>query len=1108
MSDSNLPEPDPRPADDTPVRRIRRLVDAGKEAEQSAAASDLPAHPTGEPDSTGGWYGEFSHTPPPAPVPPVPPVSQSQRHPTGAPESTAGWYGQAAPLDDRSIPPDPDATPPARRAADESPTIPPFIPQRGPSLNVPPRADEFDANATQVSPSAYRSAPPFIPQQPAQPVPQAAPPARRPAPPLQRSARRGRAGCLVRGLVGLLVGLILIFGGAATWAVLQYLDIARTLPDVAGLKDKASKFETTRILDRNGNVLYEILDPNAGRRTYVPLNRISPYLVAATIATEDKGFYSHPGFDLWAIIRAFWANYTSGEIVSGASTITQQLARALLLAPEESGQKTYERKAREAVLAAEITRRYSKDEILELYLNEIYYGNLSYGVEAAAETYFQTSADKLTLAQAAFLAGLPQAPSVYDIFSNRDAALNRQKQVVLLMYQLSQERDCIEVSNSPQRICVDETQAAAAVQDIEQANFQAPTYSIRYPHWVNYIRALLEAQFDAQTIYRSGFSVYTTLDPVLEDQAYEIVRNQVSALSGRNVTNGALVAIQPSSGEILAMVGSADFDNEAISGQINMALIPRQPGSSIKPITYLAAFEKGWTPATVIWDVPSQFPPSGNPDDQRPPYEPVNYDGRFHGPVSARVALANSFNVPAVKALQYVGIYDPNNNGSGLIGMARRLGITTLTRDDYGLALTLGGGEVTLLEMTSAFATLSNNGLRLPAVAITRITDYTGNLVYEYKRPGGEQAVRPELAYLVTSILADNEARTPMFGPNSALNLPFPAAAKTGTTNDYRDNWTMGYTPDLAVGVWVGNANYTPMEGVSGVTGAAPIWSEFMQYAVPRLTGGGASQFTRPANVVEKVICVASGSEPSDRCGLQRSEVFAADHLPPNKDNDLWKKVNIDTWTGLTASGDCANYSAEKEALNVTDPFAVRWLRETDEGREWAKSQGFDEPFFFVPERECRASDPRPNIYFPALKEDQTITASPLDIYAVVDASDDFRRFRLEWGLGNDPSDWNTLLENVTDRVPQPDRIYTWDLKDVPAGNITLRIYVESTEDRYAEKVIHLKINVPTPTPTLTPTPTVTPTPTQTPTITPTPTPTQTPVPPTPTETPTPTVGA
>ncbi|MBE0408508.1 MAG: transglycosylase domain-containing protein, partial [Anaerolineales bacterium] len=753
---------------------------------------------------------------------------------------------------------------------------------------LPRRVDQIDADATRVTPAAYGNRSTRLPSashtsrtthsriQPTD------------AAPAKRFNWSKGMGCILRlAIVGLFFVVILVIG-AGSFILYQYYSIAATLPNVEDLRDRAAQFETTRILDRDGNVLYEILDPSAGRRSYVPLERISPYLVAATVAVEDKDFYSHPGFDATAIVRAFWQNYQSGETVSGASTITQQLARALLFTPDER-QRTYERKLREAILAEEITRRYTKDEILELYLNEFYYGNLAYGVEAASLTYFSTSADKLTLAQAAFLAGLTQAPSVYDIYTNRDVTLRRAEQALFLMYRASQEQGCIYVSNTPQRVCVDALAVAASSSELENTEFASPRIEMRYPHWVTYIRSLLEEQYDPQTIYRSGFTVHTTIDPDLQQAAQRIVAENVALLEENNAHNGALVAIQPNTGEILAMVGSADFYNPAIDGQVNMAISPRQPGSAIKPLTYTAAFEMGWTPATLIWDVPSEFPPSGRADDPRPPYKPTNFNNRFHGPVTVRDALANSYNIPAVKALDFVGIYDDpeTRREEGLIAFAQRLGITTFTRDDYGLSLTLGGGEVSLLEFTGAFAVYANGGRMLPPVAITRIVDHNGNEVYRYNPPAGDIVIRAEHAFLISSILSDNQARTPMFGANSVLNLPFPAAAKTGTTNDFRDNWTMGYTPDISVGVWLGNADYTPMQNITGVAGAGPIWAEFMNYAVAHLTAGNPSPFARPSGIIERVICSVSGTEPSRWCPNQRGEIFAADQLPLPSDEDL-----------------------------------------------------------------------------------------------------------------------------------------------------------------------------------------------------------------------------
>ena len=906
---------------------------------------------------------------------------------------------------------------------------------------------------------------------------------------------KGNNSCLVKAIIFFLFSIVVLIIIAGAFLVYQYFTIAATLPSVDDMKSRASQFETTRFFDRNGDLLYEMIDPNAGRRTYIPLEKISPYVIAATIAVEDKEFYNHPGFDPVALVRALVQNYLSGEVVSGASTITQQLARGLFMTDTEATEISVRRKAREIILSAEMTRRYSKNEILELYLNEFNYGNLAYGIEAAAETYFNTTANQLNLFQAAFLAGLPQAPGIYDIFSNREDTLFRNKQVLVAMYDVSKEKNCIYVSTIEDRICVSAQEAADAYIASEAYPFVQRANPMVYPHWVTYIRYLLETKYDAQTIYRSGFRVYTTLDPQLQQEADRVVQEQVAALADKKATDGALVAIQPKTGQILAMVGSADFYNDAIAGQINMALRPRQPGSSIKPLTYAAAFEKGWTPSTLIWDVPSEFPPSGDPNDTRDPYIPVNYDGKFHGPVTVRSALANSFNVPAVKALQYVGIYDDPTSPQqdGLIAFARRMGITTLDRNDYGLSLTLGGGDVTLLDMASAFSVFADNGQRVEPVAITRIEDFQGNEIFQVEEPKAVQAISAEHAYLITSILSDAKARAPMFGTNSILNLSFTAAVKTGTTNDYRDNWTIGYTPDLVVGVWVGNADYSPMENTSGVSGAAPIWAQVMEYGVPYLTDNNPSGFVRPEGIVEKVICTASGTEPSDYCSDQRSEIFAHDQLPLPKTEDLWKMANLDTWTNLLASPACQGYTSEKYVLNVTDEFAKKWITETSQGQNWAKSVGFEDPVIFTPARVCQPDDPRPNLVFVGLDDFESITDNPLELYTVVDATANFKSFYLEFGEGNNPGAWMRLVDEGGNKSSQPQKMLTWDLSEVSPGMVSLRLYMKSDNNGYAEKLFRLNIQVPTKTPTVTPTATATSTSTATPTLTATPTPSATP---------------
>ena len=1147
------PEEDKSNGHERPQDRFRRLIadddfeekDAAGEEERQEDLEDTPQtfRPIGHTDKTGAWGSELDEEyldhlqqtqVPEADVDASEASVPIARHPTGAPEQTGGWYYDKAgkpvastlsmPVTpDEPAAPDQDAEPPATFHPGAS-TVPPeqemFPPVYKPL--VPMQVEETDMDATQVTPAAYRPAnserkPLAKPGSMSKPDPISKPVSRptrefapiAPAPvnigPDTESVRTSRkggngnlSGCLARVGIGLLFIGIFIAVVFFSFGIYKYFAIvnAEDFPDVRNLYSSASQFETTTILDRNGNTLYEIVDPQAGRRTYVRLDQISPYMIASILATEDKEFYNNPGYDPMAMLRAIWQNRISGETVSGASTITQQLARILLLSPEERYKQTMERKEREIVLAAEITRLYSKDEILELYLNEVNFANYSYGIEAAAQTYFNTNAANLTLAQSTFLAGIPQSPGVYDIFTNREETLRRHRDVILLTYELSQEKSCIDVSTQSHPVCISAPEADQARLEIEQYNFQPKAFTRYYPHWVEYIRAQLIEEYGEEVIYRSGFKVYTTLDNNLQAAAERIVNEQIQQLAANNATDAALVHIDATTGEILAMVGSADFYSEAISGEINMSLVPRQTGSALKPLVYTAAFEKGWTPATLIWDIETEFPPTGRPGDGLPVYVPVNYDLRYHGPVLLRSALANSFNVPAVKTLQFVGIYrdpDANEDTGGMIRFAERVGITSLNRNDFGLALALGGGEVSLLELTTAYSIFPNGGSLIKPAAITKIEapseethDYES--IYERREIERTQVIAPEHAYLINSILSDNAARTPMFGSNSVLNLPFTAAAKTGTTNDFRDNWTVGYTTNDVVGVWVGNADNSPMRNTSGLTGAAPIWANYMQEVVYGYRGGQTSAFTRPSMVEDHVICAASGTKPSEFCNSQISEVFAASQPPKPSTEDLWRVVHIDTWTGKLVSEACKDFEAEEFTLNVTDREAQDWIKDTAEGRAWASGLGFNSPIIFSPDDACTTSDPRPVIFFPGLEENQKIEEASFDIYVVAYATDQFREFRLQYGIGDNPATWETLVDGITEQYRQPERIYTWDLADVPRGKVTLRVYMKSTEDYYAD--YRLVVDLQHPEPTATPTPTITLTPTPTPTLIPTLTPT------------------
>jgi len=576
-------------------------------------------------------------------------------------------------------------------------------------------------------------------------------------------------------------------------------------------------------------VLY---DQQGGRRTLVTLREISPWMIDATLAAEDANFYENPGVEARGIARAIWQNAQKQGVVSGASTITQQLVRNVLLPPEERERQTLVRKIKEAVLAYRVNELYSKDDILQMYLNEVYYGNLSYGVSAAAEAYFGKTPRELTLAEASLLAGLPQSPSDYNPRLSPDLARQRQRYVLdqMVRHEFATEAE------------------AQAAWD-EGVNLVEPKVEeIKAPHWVFYVRDLIKQKYGPRLLYQGGLQVYTTLDLRLQDKLQEVARNNEANLKVRDGSNTGIVAIDPKTGQILAMVGSMDFDNPAIDGQVNVTTSERQPGSSIKPVVYLTALEKaGFTSATMLQDVRKCFPAGQG----QPPYCPVNYDNQFRGPVSVRSALGNSLNIPAVETLERVGV-------PAAVEMANRLGITSLTDPNrYGLAFTLGGAEVKPLELTYAYSTFANGGRRMPLTAITKMVDSHDRVIEEARPLPGEQVVDPRLVYMLIDIMTDNNARLITYGPNSMLKLSRPAGVKTGTTDNHRDTWTVGYTPNLAIGVWVGNTNGKPMREVLSSMSAGKIWHEAMEEAF-KVLALPVEDFQRPDGLAD-VPCSGNG---------------------------------------------------------------------------------------------------------------------------------------------------------------------------------------------------------------------------------------------------------
>jgi 1A family penicillin-binding protein len=668
-------------------------------------------------------------------------------------------------------------------------------------------------------------------------------------------------------------------------SVAVYLWLFKDLPSPANLS-AGEVAPSTILYDRRGRVLYEIMDPHVGRHQPVPLAEIPAWLRRATVATEDASFYENPGVDPRAILRAVWINLRGGEVLSGGSTITQQLARNLLLSPQERSERTLTRKLRESILAYRLARTLSKDQILELYLNQTYYGNLAYGVESAAQTYYGKSVRELDLAECALLAGLPQAPAIYNPLTDPQAAQERQRVVLSLMLKHG---------------ALDSAQAEAAAR--EELAFAATPFPIRAPHFVMYVWELLRQQFGEEAIYRQGLRVYTTLDVDLQERARDIARYHLQDLSTprvgeppHNVGDAAVVALDPHTGDIWAMLGSPDYFNAAIDGAVNVTLMPRQPGSAIKPITYAAAFGRDYTPATMLLDVRTAFRTR-----EGDAYVPINYDRTYHGPVLLRQALGSSLNMIAVKVLEHIGVAD-------LVSLAQKVGITTLQDPQrFGLALTLGGGEVRLLELAAAYGAFATGGLRVQPRAILRVENASGQVLWTAPEVSQERVLDERVAFWITDILADDSARIPAFGEGSALVLSRPAAAKTGTTTDWRDNWTVGYTPDWVVGVWAGNADNAAMVDVSGISGAAPIWHDLLEEV---LKGTPVHGFATPPGMVQVEICADSGLLPNPYCPHRRREWFIAGRVPQTVCS-MHRMVQVDR-----RSGDLATIATPPEDIS------------------------------------------------------------------------------------------------------------------------------------------------------------------------------------------------
>lgn len=769
-------------------------------------------------------------------------------------------------------------------------------------------------------------------------------------------------------LVGLLV--LALLAGVGGFVVV-YNAYARELPpaeDIIAAEEDA--FLTTVLYDRTGEtVIYEVIDPYGGDRRWMSIDDIPDYFLQATVAIEDASFYDNPGFDLRGMTRALWNNLTGGYI-QGGSTITQQLARNVLLDDDERNEVTVERKIKEVILATEISRLYSKEQILEWYVNTNFYGGLAYGIEAAAQQYFSKPARDLSLAEAAMLAAIPQFPMQNPI-DNPDAAKLRQGLVL----------DAMVAEGTIARDHAD----TAFAEPLAVRPF-SDRYDIIAPHFSVYARAEAQTILDdlgldgARLVSQGGLRIYTTLDIDLQLQAECVARSHVARLDGsdpqvvyntsagtacaaatylppvaddligaeREVTNAAATVIRAETGEVLAMVGSVDYWNEGIQGNYNAALAQRQPASAFKPIVYTAAFlagpqpgyNNGITAASMTFDVPLEFDNGGNP------YTPVNIDRQYHGPMTVREALANSYNVPPVQFANLIGL-------GPIIRTAHRLGINSLNQvSSYGLALALGSGEVSLLDLTYAYNVFNTNGYMvgmpvhkgqgapgfraLNPVTLLRIEDADGRILWEYGETNGTFQKRlilePALAYIMTDILADSDARQPAFGQGNPLELARPAAAKTGTSNDNRDSWTIGYTPHLVTGVWVGNNSNHSMNDITGISGAAPIWHALMEYAHTR-DSLPADGWPRPQTVTERVVCQTSGLLPTRSCPQIRELFYVDPRAPidtqPVDTDTYWKTYAVNVCTNRLANAASPPECVEETVYFDYPPETRTWARET-----------------------------------------------------------------------------------------------------------------------------------------------------------------------------------
>ncbi|MBU1074955.1 PBP1A family penicillin-binding protein [Patescibacteria group bacterium] len=783
------------------------------------------------------------------------------------------------------------------------------------------------------------------------------------SPSTKKNKKRPRGKAFYIKIVGalFLVGVIFVVGVFA-W-------ISRDLPDPDRIQER-NIAQSTQIFDRGGeHLLYEIYGDK--KRTLVNLDQIPDTLEHASIAIEDKDFYKHGGISLWGIFRGVVWQKLRGGSAQGGSTLTQQFVKNAILTDE----RTVTRKIKEWILSYQIEKKFSKDEILQMYLNEIPYGSTAYGVQAASQRYFGKNVQDINLAEAAILAALPQAPTRYSPFgSNKDLLIGRQQYILDIMA----EQDYI-------------SEAEAEEAKNTELKFTTQFTDIEAPHFVMYVKELLTEKYGERVVEEGGLKVITTLDYDKQKIAEEVIEEQVTKNESRyNAENAALVAIDTKTGQILTMVGSRNYFDDEIDGQVNVSIRDRQPGSSFKPIAYVTAFEKGYTPETMLFDLKTDF---GN-------YSPSNYDGAERGPLSMRTALAGSLNIPAVKTLYLAGV-------SNVLDTAHDLGYTTLNDPDrYGLSLVLGGGEVKLLEHVAAYAVLAREGVRHPSTAIIKVEDREGKVLEEYKESKGLEVIEKTAVQEVNSILSDNSARAFAFGSTNNLTLPDrPVAAKTGTTNDYRDAWTIGYTPSIAAGVWVGNNDNSEMSyGSAGAVVAAPIWNKFMRRA---LTGTPVETFhSPPENYSEKPILKGEIDSVTKKIVDVFSEKLIPESCIDSYPEKYTKEVDYKETHTILYFVDKNNPQGPPPENPTSDPQYSKWEAPV---RAWAERNGYVPPGQEIYEDcDSRPTNEQPSITIKKPTKNSEMDEESFSISTKSSAAGDHRLSRVDYYIDE------TLVESVT----------------------------------------------------------------------------------------------